>query len=172
MVQFFLHRESAPAGGIIRDVAGMWLCGFTLSFGLAPIFQVEARAMYGLWLAWDGGHRRVELECDNSLLVEIILAGGVAASGMVELWLLHDLMIHPWVVHLRHIPRVQNSVADASARLVNPTMTQFNVMEVPPLSIKDLFLEDFNLSGWFVCLRFGCFYSTKKNRTKQSIKLL
>lgn len=135
-------------GGIIRDASGRWLCGFTLSFGMTPIFQVEARAMYkGLRLAWDRWHRRVELECDNCLLVETILAGGTIVSEMVELRLLHDLIVRPWVVHLQHIPRVQNMVVDALTRFVNPTMAHFNVMEEPPLSIRELLLKDVNLSG-------------------------
>ncbi|MBA0847280.1 hypothetical protein Goshw_015552, partial [Gossypium schwendimanii] len=48
----------------------------------ASIGGVEARAMLeGLHLAWNKGFRKLELECDNALLVEIILAGGTTDSS-------------------------------------------------------------------------------------------
>ncbi|MBA0674282.1 hypothetical protein Goari_015888 [Gossypium aridum] len=35
----------------------------------------------GLHLAWNKGFRKLELACDNALLVEIILAGGTTDSS-------------------------------------------------------------------------------------------
>lgn len=70
-------RSWASIGGVIRDAMGSWQCGFSMAIGGDFIFQIDARAMLeGLCLAWDRGFKRVELECNNSLLVESILAGG------------------------------------------------------------------------------------------------
>ncbi|MBA0770378.1 hypothetical protein Gotri_019027, partial [Gossypium trilobum] len=35
----------------------------------------------------------LELECDNALLIEIILAGGAANSKLTELRLIHNMLI-------------------------------------------------------------------------------
>lgn len=116
----------------------------TISGGL--IFQVKVRAMLeGLRLAWDLGFKKVELECNNSLLVESILVGAAATSGMVELQMLHDMLVRPCVVHLRHIPLSQNAVADCLAKLVNSTMAQLTTMEVPSQSVRNLLLRDFHM---------------------------
>ncbi|MBA0631017.1 hypothetical protein Godav_003056 [Gossypium davidsonii] len=39
----------------------------------------------GLCLVWDKWFQKLELECDNGLLVETILAGGDVDSRMTEL---------------------------------------------------------------------------------------
>ncbi|MBA0755525.1 hypothetical protein Gogos_021086 [Gossypium gossypioides] len=42
--------------------------------GKDEVFKIEARSMLErLHLLWDKGYRQVELECDNTFLVEIIL---------------------------------------------------------------------------------------------------
>ncbi|MBA0830189.1 hypothetical protein Goarm_014733, partial [Gossypium armourianum] len=46
----------------------------------------------GLFIAWEKWFRNVEVECDNALLVELILFGGGANSSLVELRLLHQLL--------------------------------------------------------------------------------
>lgn len=42
----------------------------SMIIGEGSIFQVEVKAMFeGIRLVWDRGYKKVELECDNSLLV-------------------------------------------------------------------------------------------------------
>ncbi|MBA0811098.1 hypothetical protein Gohar_003029 [Gossypium harknessii] len=69
-------RSYASIGGVFRDENGTWLYGFSMKLGDDTVFKVEARAILeGLNLAWDKGFRKLELECDNALLEETILAG-------------------------------------------------------------------------------------------------
>lgn len=49
----------------------------------------------GLRLARVRGYQRVEMECDNNLLVETILVSGAASSKMLELRPIHDMLTHP-----------------------------------------------------------------------------
>ncbi|MBA0831769.1 hypothetical protein Goarm_016207, partial [Gossypium armourianum] len=44
------------------------------------------------FIAWEKGFKKVEVDCDNILLVELILSGGGANSSLVELRLLHQLL--------------------------------------------------------------------------------
>ncbi|KAK5845814.1 hypothetical protein PVK06_002043 [Gossypium arboreum] len=45
-----------------------------------------------LRIAWDKGFRQIELECDNVVLVESLLAGSAASSKIVELQLIYEMM--------------------------------------------------------------------------------
>ncbi|KAK5825353.1 hypothetical protein PVK06_020177 [Gossypium arboreum] len=102
----------------------------------------------GLHLAWDKGFLKLELECDNGLLVETILAEGATDSRMTELRLLHSMFICPWEVRVRHIPQAQNIVVDQLTKFVSQELIRFNLMEDPPSSIRELLMVEFNLSGW------------------------
>ncbi|MBA0797550.1 hypothetical protein Gohar_008234, partial [Gossypium harknessii] len=62
----------------------------------------------GLFLAWDKGFQKVEVECKNALLVELLLFGGGASSSLVELHLLHQALRRKWEIRIRHIPRTLN----------------------------------------------------------------
>ncbi|MBA0803182.1 hypothetical protein Gohar_013424, partial [Gossypium harknessii] len=45
----------------------------------------------GLRVAWGIRLRQVEVECDNALLVELLLVDGSVNSRMVELHLIHGI---------------------------------------------------------------------------------
>ncbi|MBA0806684.1 hypothetical protein Gohar_022547, partial [Gossypium harknessii] len=62
-----------------------------------------------LFLTWNKGFQKVEVECDNALLVELLLSGEGASGSLVELWLLHQVLHWKWEIHIRHIPRTLNS---------------------------------------------------------------
>ncbi|KAK5834348.1 hypothetical protein PVK06_018225 [Gossypium arboreum] len=81
------------------------------------IFKVEARAvLQGLQIAWENRYIKHELECNNALLVELILAGGIANSKLGELRLIHYLLKRDWKVRFRHVSRSQNKVAGHMAK--------------------------------------------------------
>lgn len=116
--------------------------------GEVTIFQVEERTMLeGLHLTWDKEFRKLELECDNGLLVETILAGGAADSRRTELRWLHSMLIRSWKVCVRRIPRVQNTVVDQLTKLINLEFMRFNLMKSPSSSIKELLMVYSNLSS-------------------------
>ncbi|MBA0765874.1 hypothetical protein Gotri_014988 [Gossypium trilobum] len=92
------------------------------------MFQIEARVMLeGLHLAWNKGFWKLELECDNTLLIEIILAGGAVNS--------------------RHILRAQNTVVDLLVKIEYPELLKFHLLEEPPPSVRELLLTNSNLSA-------------------------
>ncbi|MBA0858225.1 hypothetical protein Goshw_023115 [Gossypium schwendimanii] len=82
------------------------------------MFKIEIKAILeGLKIAWDSEFRQVEVECDNVLVVETILAGGAVNSRMSELRIIHQLLSRDWRVRLRHISRDHNKVTDHMTRL-------------------------------------------------------
>ncbi|MBA0562880.1 hypothetical protein Golob_007901 [Gossypium lobatum] len=128
----FSSRACASVGGIISDVNGVWQCGFTTTIRESTIFQVETRAMLeGLRLAYDKGFG--ELECDNTLLIEIILVGSVVDNRLTELRMIHSMLIFPWEVYVRQIPRTQNTMANPFTKNVDPELLQFYLLEGSPI---------------------------------------
>lgn len=56
----------------------------------------QGQYLMGFALAWDKGFQKLDLECDNALLIEIILVGGAADSRQIELRLIHNMLIRRW----------------------------------------------------------------------------
>lgn len=57
------------------------------------LFKTEVRAILkGLNSAWEFGFRQMELECENALVVETILVGGVCNSMILVLHLISQLL--------------------------------------------------------------------------------
>jgi ribonuclease HI len=64
---------TAGAGGILRDNLGTWCKGFAINIGICSPVKVELWAVItGLELAWSVRIRRVILELDFSLVVQLI----------------------------------------------------------------------------------------------------
>lgn len=104
---------------------------------------VEVRAMLeGIQLAWDKRYRKVEMEGDNSLLIESILVGSVVDRKMMELRLVHGMLIRPWVVRIRHIPRTKNAIVDCLTKIVSHDLMWLTVLEDPPQVVRGLLLVD------------------------------
>ncbi|MBA0762166.1 hypothetical protein Gotri_024708, partial [Gossypium trilobum] len=81
------------------------------------VFRVEARVILeGLRIAWEKGYRQLEIECDNTLLVESVLMGSAASSNLVELRLINVYLKRNLNTRICHIPRSQNMPANRIAK--------------------------------------------------------
>ncbi|KAK5837210.1 hypothetical protein PVK06_013020 [Gossypium arboreum] len=87
------HQYNAFYSNSNRGSNANWLCGFFTRVGKDSIFRVEAIAILEeLSIAWERNFRQIDVECDNALLVETILSGGVASTKMMQLCLIHQLL--------------------------------------------------------------------------------
>lgn len=85
--------------------------------GSESIFKVEARAMLeGLFLAWDKCYRKIKVDCDNALLVDLLNSGRGTSNNLVEVRLLHQVLRLNWEVRIQHVQRMLNEVANAMAK--------------------------------------------------------
>ncbi|MBA0555941.1 hypothetical protein Golob_026086, partial [Gossypium lobatum] len=87
---------------------------------------------------WDKGFQKVEVECDNALLVELLLFDGGASSSLVELWLLHQALRRKWEIRILHIPRTLNGVADHMTKCADTGSSLIRLFRSPPASIMNL----------------------------------
>ncbi|MBA0621502.1 hypothetical protein Godav_007116 [Gossypium davidsonii] len=81
----------------------------------------------GLFLTWDKGFREVEAECDNTLLVELLLYGGGE-------------------IRIRHIPRTLNSVADHMTKCVDTCSFLIRLFRFPSALVMNSLGRDCNMS--------------------------
>ncbi|KAH1083308.1 hypothetical protein J1N35_023069, partial [Gossypium stocksii] len=82
----FLSNTHATPVGVVYNITGEWMVGFSLKVGGSSVFQVEARAFFkGLQIMWDSGFRQVELKSDNTLLIEIICNGSPLDNNLLEM---------------------------------------------------------------------------------------
>ncbi|MBA0675337.1 hypothetical protein Goari_016887 [Gossypium aridum] len=115
----------AAIGGVFRDHDANWTCEFTMRIGKDSIFKTE-------------------LECDNALVVETILASGAGISLLLELRLISKLLCRNWKVRLQHIPREHNRVADWITKLGNSNYDEMHVFEEAPILLRELLKIDLN----------------------------
>ncbi|MBA0846747.1 hypothetical protein Goshw_006773, partial [Gossypium schwendimanii] len=115
----------AAIGGVFRDHGANWTCEFTMRIGKDSIFKTE-------------------LECDNALVVETILASGAGISLLLELRLISKLLCRNWKVRLQHIPREHNRVADWITKLGNSNYDEMHVFEEAPILLRELLKIDLN----------------------------
>ncbi|CAI0461020.1 unnamed protein product, partial [Linum tenue] len=77
---------SAAAGGLIRDCLGRCLVAFAGNLGTCSITAAELKgAVVGLQMAWDRGHRKVQLKLDSATAVAIIKTAQMMSTYMVSL---------------------------------------------------------------------------------------
>ncbi|KAK5820364.1 hypothetical protein PVK06_025411 [Gossypium arboreum] len=84
---------------------------------MEAIFKIETRAILeGFRLAWKKGIRQLEVESDNTLLIETIVEGVVEDGQLMELRRIHQIVCQGWKVCFRHLSRTHNVVVDHMAK--------------------------------------------------------
>ncbi|KAL6527506.1 ubiquitin-specific protease ubp15 [Orobanche gracilis] len=143
--QFFMG-----GGGVLRDHNGIWIAGFSSSYGFGSAIQAECLAMEdGLKLAWNLGFRNVIMECDCMELVQIIndnlptrLTTVAGVVKRIRSWLKRD-----WLVQVSFVVREVNMVADFLAKEGRTNSDGFKEWSSPPSAV--LHLLDQDLASFF-----------------------
>ncbi|CAN1140912.1 Putative ribonuclease H protein At1g65750 [Linum perenne] len=85
-----------------------------MNLGCCSFTRAEIRgAISGLELAWTYGFRQVSLQIDSQAAISILSAEGEPLHQYAgEVMLFRELCRREWVVHIRHVYREANKVAD------------------------------------------------------------
>ncbi|CAI0389272.1 unnamed protein product [Linum tenue] len=123
---------STAAGGALRDWQGRLLGGFSMNLGRCTITRVEIwGAIRGLHMAWDTGHRRVELQLDSTTAVQLLSPEAPTTHQHASLVLeFRELVRRDWEVVVRHIYREASFLADClthQGHLLDPGSISFSV---------------------------------------------
>ncbi|CAN1134462.1 Putative ribonuclease H protein At1g65750, partial [Linum perenne] len=113
----------AAAGGLIRDYQGHCLAAFSENLGICSITRAELRgAVSGLQLAWDRGYSKVQLQIDSQCAVLLLQSD--------------------WEVHIRHVFRESNHVADHVANRGHSCPIGFHCIELSDPVLSFWLLHD------------------------------
>ncbi|CAL1366987.1 unnamed protein product [Linum trigynum] len=108
---------STAVGGALRDWQGRLLGAYTMNLGKCTITRAEIwGALKGLELAWEAGHRQVELQLDSRTTMSLLKDSGQHNHQHANLTLsFQALLRRDWIVRITHIYRESNFLADCLA---------------------------------------------------------
>ncbi|CAI0451814.1 unnamed protein product [Linum tenue] len=88
-----------------------------MNLGRCTITRAEIwGALRGLQMAWDSGHRRVELQLDSTTAISLLSPGSPTNHQHANLVIqFRELLGRDWEVVIRHIYREANFLADCLA---------------------------------------------------------
>lgn len=134
----------ATAGGVIRDCGGCWRGGFALNIGIcsAPLAELWG-VYYGLYIAWEHRITRLELEVDSEMVVGF-LTTGISESHHFSFLvrLCYGFLSRYWIVHISHLYREANRLADGLANYAFSLPLGFHLFESRPEAVSHVLLED------------------------------
>ncbi|CAN0890919.1 Putative ribonuclease H protein At1g65750, partial [Linum grandiflorum] len=111
-----LHSPTKVAvdGGIIRTNTSCFVKAFAANRGSYSITRAEMRAIvHGLQLAWTLGIRRIGIQSDSRMVIAILTKDSELDYQHVTLvFEFKELCSRQWEVHISHIYRDANNVAD------------------------------------------------------------
>ena len=104
----------AACGGLLRNRDGTFLQGFVAKLHEGDALYAELWAcILGLELAWDMGHRRVEVESDSKHAVELLKRAVREEHQEFETIIAAKHLIdRDWDLHFIHVNRESNQAAD------------------------------------------------------------
>ncbi|KAG7555110.1 Reverse transcriptase domain [Arabidopsis suecica] len=140
----------ATAGGLLRDEGGNWICGFALNIGICSAPMAELWGVYyGLYIAWEKGITRVELEVDSEIVVGFLTTGiseNHPLSFLVRLC--YGFLSRDWIVRVSHVYREANRLADGLANYAFTLSLGFHFLDGSPPIVSSLLFDDMNGSAY------------------------
>ncbi|GLT37826.1 hypothetical protein SLA2020_121150 [Shorea laevis] len=134
----------AGAGGVFRDHRGHWLLGYTRNIGHTNSLAAELWAIRdGLSLAVERGFTKIIVETDSKVAVTLLNSNYINFHPLATL--LDDcraLLCQIPEVHLHHIYREANSVADLLAKMGTTLASSFVILEHCPTDICNMYFLD------------------------------
>ncbi|KAH9779858.1 putative ribonuclease H protein [Citrus sinensis] len=134
----------AGASGLIRDSNGNWLMGFTINLGMYSVVSAELWGLlHGLRVAWEYGFRRLQVGVDNKSAVHLLeMAHPSTNEDAILVKAIRELLARDWIIHMEHVYKEANSVADFLASYSLTTPIGLHVFISPPPAIVGLLCND------------------------------
>ncbi|CAN1132850.1 Putative ribonuclease H protein At1g65750, partial [Linum perenne] len=108
------HSGSSAAGGLIRSDSSYCLAAFSVNLGKCSITRAELRGtIIGLDLAWEAGHRKVAVQVDSRVVIDLLKATEQPSHQFAgEIHTLRQLLCREWETSFSHTYREGNKAAD------------------------------------------------------------
>ncbi|KAL4325050.1 hypothetical protein GQ457_11G008270 [Hibiscus cannabinus] len=130
-------------GGVLRDAAGAWICGYQKCVGKVSILQAELwSVLVGLQVVRSFDYTRVQVQSDNSHAIKLLLDSSTIDKSMPLVCAIGLLRQEPWQIDFRWIPREMNMVADCLSKLPTPPQFRLSVISNIPEAVAPLLDRD------------------------------
>ncbi|KAG6673010.1 hypothetical protein I3842_16G088800 [Carya illinoinensis] len=114
---YFRNPGPAGGGGILRDVGGSFIFGFSKFFGTCSNKEAELRAVVeGIKICKQMGYNHIDIECDSVVVVDWITSRKCSVWYLWDFWEQLRSMLEGLNFSIKHFYREGNQVAYALAR--------------------------------------------------------
>ena len=139
-----LSAGRASCAGCFRNNEGRWLLGFQRFLGNCGAMEAELWGIYyALVLAWDSGWKKIEVQTDSQLALDLLAGRGAGVFRVANLVRnCRDLINRSWEVKMVKIYREANAVADRLTSLTIGDDFNLKIHQWPPVTIKFLLDAD------------------------------
>ncbi|KAK9038428.1 hypothetical protein V6N11_023298 [Hibiscus sabdariffa] len=127
-------------GGVLRDAAGAWICGYQKCVGKVSILQAELwSVLVGLQVVRTFDFARLQVQSDNSHAIKLLLDSSTIGNSMPLVRAIGLLRQEFWQIDFRWIPREKNMVADCLPKLPTPPQFRLSVIsDIPEAAVPFL----------------------------------
>ncbi|CAL1401621.1 unnamed protein product [Linum trigynum] len=120
------------AGGVIRNDEGRFVKAFSTNLVGGSITHTEmVGIVIGLQLAWEEGCQKVLVQTDSAMAVQLLQEATPGHPHYVQVSAIRDLLAREWEVHVGHIFREGNVVADYLASVGHALPAGVHVFKNP-----------------------------------------
>ncbi|CAN1247531.1 Putative ribonuclease H protein At1g65750 [Linum perenne] len=115
----YSNPNKAASGGLLRDDNCRFVYAFTANLGICSIMRAELKGtIEGMKLAWDKGMRKLRVQSDSKVVVDMISSAAAGYNTHAALLLqFTELCSREWQVSIHHIYREANFAVDYPANL-------------------------------------------------------
>ncbi|WCJ44200.1 RNA-directed DNA polymerase (reverse transcriptase)-related family protein [Euphorbia peplus] len=134
----------SSAGGLIRDCNGNWIRGFSKKIGSCSVLKAELWGILeGLKMSWDMGLRKVQVEVDNQLCVDLIGRSYCTPNDVAALLMeIQEYIGRSWEINVCHIYREANRSADWMANLGDTLPLGLHLFTHAPAGVCSIVIQD------------------------------
>ena len=126
--------QAAVARGILRNDQKEWIVGFTINLGSYSALVAKVWGVWHAWqIAWARGCRKVILELDSMMTIQLINNGTKSINTANRLAKdIKKMLELDWEVHMQHVLHEGNRVANALANIDILLPLDLHKFEVAP----------------------------------------
>ncbi|KAK5831231.1 hypothetical protein PVK06_015026 [Gossypium arboreum] len=138
----------AATGGVARDHDGNWIIGYSRFLGVCSLFETEAWAILdGILILLNKRYKKISILTDNLEVAQVLFSPVLEDAEITVLRRTQHIMREEGIWEIKHIPRIQNLVADRLAKLSLSWKSSLQVFDEAPKEVVDLLQEDKNIVG-------------------------
>ncbi|KAF7803041.1 hypothetical protein G2W53_042152 [Senna tora] len=145
---YYSEQNSMACGGVARDKDNNWIFGFSKRLGRGNALHAEIWGiLQGLKIAWEKGYKKVIIESDSSLAIQLALGTNDQPHYIGQIIKdIHTLVNKDWTVKFSIVKRDFNTVADKLASWAQRDMFGLRLYNNPPLYCRNALYSDSSVS--------------------------